>query len=74
MPPLVPGGTCLHGAVIRIGFCLASMPSSDASVSARHVAWCASTAQERDEARGDSEKSGGDEAVRGGVGLAKTMD
>lgn len=37
-PPFVPGGTCLHGDVIRRGFEVASMPSSEENVSAATAA------------------------------------
>jgi hypothetical protein len=37
-PPLVPGGTVLHGAVIKRGFVVASIPSSEENVSAATAA------------------------------------
>lgn len=37
-PPFVPGGTVRHGAVMRKGFVLERMPSSDEKVSAATAA------------------------------------
>lgn len=37
-PPLVPGGTTRHGLVMRRGWDLARMPSSDEKVSAATAA------------------------------------
>ena len=50
-PPFVPGGT-FFPVVIKIGWLLESIPNSDANVSARLVAWCATRAHASDDASG----------------------
>jgi hypothetical protein len=55
-PPLVPGGTFLP-FVTRIGHPLESIPSSDASVSAKLVAWCAIREHAKADGRGLLAKS-----------------
>lgn len=57
-PPFVPCGTLLPD-VIKTGRPSDSIPSSEASVSARLVAWWATRAHASADARGDSPKSDG---------------
>ena len=55
-PPLVPGGTFLP-FITRIVHPLESIPSSDASVSAKLVAWCAISELAKADGRGLLAKS-----------------